>query len=165
MATVTWYLHARGVRQLAWFKASGERLEKQTEKKNRRLITVYFISIALALGKTFVLAAAITNWEIMYSILTFSLLIMIGISSSTTAIYVNKNERSLRHRYAQQERAIQFWINSVKAEAGEPPSQETPTAKQGVALASLMKFEDIMNEELIDWIRITMHDSVELSVA
>lgn len=166
-ATVTWYLGARAIRQKSWFKASGERLERQADRKNRQLIAAYFISIVLAFIKTAALAMEISHWEITYSLLTFALLVMIGISSSITAIYANKNERSLRHRYAQQERVIKIWIETVEYKAGETASESEAVSmtQHGATLSHLVAFEDIMNEELIDWIRITMHDSVELSVA
>jgi hypothetical protein len=88
-----------------------------------------------------------------------TLLAATTISAALTSIYLSRNDRSLRHRYAAQERRIEGWLRRVWQRPGAGAAQP-PTAE--VFTAEVLDFEELMLEELIDWIHISAHDALEL---
>src|SRR5262249_55493994 len=167
------YLQKRPTRQLTWFRDSRARLTDQAGARRHRLLTFYVCSLLLPPAKTslFLVGAsglmssgeehlaggeAIAN---VYEGLTFGLLTFSGISGVMTAYYFNQNSRSLIHRYAAQEWRIAQWLdsfgvagvlNAARKKADIPSETELRSA--------VVAFEDMMIEELVDWIHISQHD-------
>jgi hypothetical protein len=86
-------------------------------------------------------------------------------SAAMTAYYINQNSRSLIHRYNTQQRFITAWLVAFNQRwdfATLPSLTVDPVAKNDMR-AQILRFEDLMIEELIDWIHITSHDAIELA--
>lgn len=86
-------------------------------------------------------------------------------SAAITAYYINQNSRSLMHRYNTQQRFIAAWLNAFNESwnfARLLSSQFTGEQKKAIG-AEILRFEDLMIEELIDWTHITSHDTIELA--
>lgn len=93
------------------------------------------------------------------------LLVVTGLSAAMTAYYINQNSRSLIHRYNTQQRIIARWLAAFDDRwsfASMPSLSIDPAAKNEIR-AQILWFEDLMIEELIDWVHITSYDAMELA--
>jgi hypothetical protein len=155
------YLRRRVRRQLGWFQDSQARLESIAERRNGLLLTLYASAAALALAK---LALALRGEELP-GFLVPLLLTVTGLSAALTAYYINQNSRSLIHRYHAQARRIRTWLHDFDAEWPfkdlASMSFDRPTYER--MRARILWFEDLMIEELVDWIHISSSDAVELA--
>jgi hypothetical protein len=125
---------------------------------------LFLVSLLLALIKV-----VLTHYPIEPIIsdgISLLLLLVTGVAAATTSLYMGQNSRSLSHRYAAQETRIDGWIKSLLADhavnfqsktsaLSEPSKQEMRNA--------VLEFEDLMNEELVDWIEISHRDVAELT--
>ena len=90
---------------------------------------------------------------------------LIGLSSTLTGLYLNQNARSLLHRYRTQERRIEQWLanyDQLLSKLGNAKGEVDHTILAPV-VREILAFEDLMVDELIDWIAITEDDVMELS--
>ena len=86
-----------------------------------------------------------------------------AVSAALSSRYLGRNDRSLLHRYAAQERKIEDWLESFLPKV---PGIGTLTAAPVSVLSvgkDLLVFEDLMVDELVDWIHVTQHDTIELA--
>jgi hypothetical protein len=93
------------------------------------------------------------------------LLVVTGMSAAMTAYYVNQNSRSLIHRYYAQQRFMEAWLDTFNKTwnfARLPSKTFTADEKEAIR-AEILRFEDLMIEELIDWTHITSFDKIELA--
>jgi hypothetical protein len=88
-----------------------------------------------------------------------------GLSAAMTAYYINQNSRSLIHRYNTQQRFIIAWLRTFNQswKFGDLPSLTMDTAAKSAMRVQILRFEELMIEELIDWTHITSHDAIELA--
>lgn len=159
------YLDRRPRRQALWFEQARSRLEHQTHSRARSLAGLFTVAVLLALAKvtlTFHLLPgeldAFKPW------LTLVLILVIGAASGLTGLYFGQNSRSLMHRYAAQRRRIDVWLAAFGTTCGTGPiSADVGEARS--TFEQILQFEDLMIEELVDWIAITSHDVIELAPA
>jgi hypothetical protein len=161
---ILYYINRRPLRQLIWFRASKNRLQALEKRRTSMLTFLFLVSLLLALIKV-----VLTHYPIEPIIsdgISLLLLLVTGVAAATTSLYMGQNSRSLSHRYAAQETRIDGWIKSLLADhavnfqsktsaLSEPSKQEMRNA--------VLEFEDLMNEELVDWIEISHRDVAELT--
>jgi hypothetical protein len=83
-----------------------------------------------------------------------ALLVVMVLSAAATNAYISRNERSLMHSYHAQERRIRTWFESFAAtSAGGAAGHDT--------LDAVLAFEEIMLNDLLDFIHITSRDVIE----
>lgn len=155
------YLDKRVRRQLGWFTDSQERLEYISERRTRVLLILYGLTFVLALAKLLLFL----NGGGQHDYMLPPVVVITGLSVAMTAYYINQNSRSLVHRYYTQRRFIQTWLETFNKTwnfAGLPAKVFAIDEKTAIR-AEILKFEDLMIEELIDWIHITSHDAIELA--
>jgi hypothetical protein len=155
------YLERRARRQLGWFTDSKARLEYIGERRKLLLLVLYGIAVAVAVLKL--------AW-FLYSkhsppYLSPSLLIITGISGAMTAHYINQNARSLIHRYNTQQRRITKWLQDFgeRWSLDQPALLDTDVSVRNEICSHILQFEDLMIEELMDWVHITSQDAMELA--
>lgn len=169
------YLKKRSDRQLNWFANSRMRLERNAKRRRRWLLGLYLLVVLTTLAKFFLTflvhhqahpqmldAGLFANAE---SWLNAILLLLTGLSATLAAYYLNQNSRSLIHRYAAQVRKIRNWFTVLESSISLkdiPKHALSPTEKDH-ARNFILSFEDLMIDELLDWIHITDQDSIEIS--
>jgi hypothetical protein len=155
------YLQRRARRQLGWFIDSKARLERIAERRNTMLLSLYSIAVALAVIKLVLFLYGGHSPAYLLRLL----LIVTGMSAAMTAYYINQNSRSLIHRYNTQQRSATGWLVAFNDRwnfAALPSATIIPSTKNDIR-AQILRFEDLMIEELIDWIHITSRDAIELA--
>jgi hypothetical protein len=169
------YLQKRALRQLGWFTESKMRLERNARRRSEWLLKLYSVALLLAMIKLGVVLAGvdqqtahdvqILSWQAAIGVLSAALLIITGLSAAMTAYYLNQNARSLIHRYNMQERQIAKWFETLDARwpIGQLPSLRLDTARKNEIRNLILQFEDLMIEELVDWIHISSHDVIEIA--
>jgi hypothetical protein len=155
------YLKQRARRQLGWFADSKARLEHIAERRNIVLLSLYCVAVGLAVLKL----ALFLHMGHSPAYLVSLLLIVTGISAAMTAYYINQNSRSLIHRYNTQQRRTAEWLKAFNEHWNfvDLPSMTIDAAAKIEMRARILQFEDLMIEELIDWLHITSHDAIELA--
>ena len=155
------YLHRRARRQLGWFTDSKARLEHIAERRSIVLLILYCVTALLAVIRHVLFLYG----EHSQAHLEPLLLIATGMSAAMTAHYINLNSRSLIHRYNTQQRFITGWLATFNDHWNfvSLPSLTIDLAAKADMRAQILRFEDLMIEELIDWIHITSHDTIELA--
>jgi hypothetical protein len=155
------YLQRRARRQLGWFTDSKARLEHIGERRTTILLTLYGIAALLVVMKLlfFICSGHSPGY------LLPPLLIVTGMSAAMTAYYINQNTRSVIHRYRTQQRQIIEWLTAFndRWKLADLPSLRLDAASKKEVSARIIEFENLMVEELIDWIHITSYDAIELA--
>lgn len=153
------YVAARLARQLAWFRSELHRLHRV--ERGRETIMKALLFLTLLVGATKVISThpkefsaigVYWGWLTSNEFSEWSALILLALTATSTlvtALYLSRGDRSLKHRYSTQERQLRDWLISTR-------SSGTQFTK-----AHLIEAETLMIEELIDWIDITSHDTVE----
>ncbi|MBV9991173.1 MAG: hypothetical protein JOZ72_07750 [Alphaproteobacteria bacterium] len=152
--------------QARWFALSRQHLVDQGRWRSVALLLAFSVTVVLSLTKTFMLVSKSRSGSI--PLLEFLILTFIGASSALTAIYINQNARSLIHRYKSQSRQIDNWLsnyNAVLMQADLSPGDQLPHAMGKMIAAHVLNFEDLMIEELLDWVAISENDVMELSAS
>jgi hypothetical protein len=124
------------------------------------LVSLYCVGIGLAVAKHVLF---LHNSELS-ACLRPPLLIAAGMSAAMTAYYINQNSRSLIHRYNTQKRMAARWLTAFGNRwnfATLPTAIINPSTKD--IRAQILLFEELMIEEVIDWVNITSHDAIELA--
>jgi hypothetical protein len=155
------YLERRVRRQLGWFTDSKARLEHTAERRKGVLLVLYVLTVAIALFKH----VSFLYGQHWHAYLLPLLLVVTGLSAAMTAYYINQNSRSLIHRYNAQQRFITAWLRTFNQswKFADLPSLTMDTAAKNAMRVQILRFEDMMIEELIDWTHITSHDAIELA--
>jgi hypothetical protein len=163
------YIYRRPIRQLAWFRLAQVRLHQQAKHRERWLATCYTVSVVLALiklamvyqqeiGARFPMIADLLG-ALSINAVSMALLAMTVLSTAATALYLSRNDRSLLHRYAAQERAVEGWLKEFCGAPKESAAGEVDRLEE-----RLLDFEALMVDEMIDWLHISAHDTLELAV-
>jgi hypothetical protein len=160
------YIRFRARRQLRWFATVKERLLGGERRRRRVLRTMYGTTIAFA-GTKLALHFCNCAPEWVTDVAAFALLTTTGFAGAMTGIYFSQNRRSLIHRYHAQERRISIWLDEVEAAYPNPNlagnSAQAPDSTSTARLRDgFLAFEDLMVEELVDWLHISEHDAIEL---
>lgn len=167
------YLWERPIRQLEWFRMRQNQLSNEGRSRGRTLITLYFISLILAivvlLSEHPFLSTAISsalnldnmsqvtktigsiNFQDLISLL---LLTTSALSAALTYWFLSRNERSLNHRYKTQIRQIETWLSSLRHRSNGGAAH--------LEWADIEAFERTMIGDVIDWTHITSNDIAEL---
>jgi hypothetical protein len=155
------YLQRRARRQLGWFTDSKARLESIAKLRNFILLALYFIAATLAVIKLVLFLFGGRSPAYLLPLL----LIATGMSAAMTAYYINQNARSLIHRYSEQQRNITGWLVTFndRWSFAKLPLLTIDVAGKNEMRARILQFEDLMIEELVDWVHITSHDAIELA--
>ena len=155
------YLEKRVRRQLGWFIDSKDRLEFIAERRSCLLLGFY---IAMAVFAAVKFGLFLVLGDLHHFVLPI-LLIVTGASAAITAYYINQNSRSLIHRYNTQQRFIEKWLNGFDESwnFASLPSQQFRESDKKAISAEILRFEEMMIEELIDWTHISSHDIIELA--
>jgi hypothetical protein len=127
------------------------------------------IKITLLIATDHQAGLAITSWQSLAFSLSAALvpllLIIIGWSAAETAYYFNQNSRSLMHRYNTQQGRISKWFKALSTvvpftELSARPLDSKPSSE---IRDLVLQFEDLMVDELIDWLHISRHDVIEIA--
>jgi SMODS and SLOG-associating 2TM effector domain 1 len=155
------YLQRRVRRQLGWFSDSKARLEYIARRYQTTLLVLYCVNASLAIIKHFLFLREGHQLPYLQALLT----IVTGLSAAMTAYYFNQNARSLIHRYNSQIREITQWLRGLFASRNlVAGAAEAVTAiEKNQIRTDILRFEQSMTEELVDWIHITTHDVIDLS--
>jgi hypothetical protein len=176
------YLRRRPVRQLAWFGLAHKRLHRSSRLREDLMARLFLLSAGLAVGKLALVAwhgwgrssggavqaasggggVSFVDLPTAISLVALALLAATTVSAAAASIYLSRNDRSLMHRYAFQQRRIRSWLKRVAGgqSAGSSAAGSVPWSR---FRDDVLEFEDIMVEELIDWIHISAHDALELA--
>ena len=171
------YLKRRPLRQLDWFTESMGRLQRTAKGRKNRLVLLFSVALVLVLfklagelsgGHAATGQVPLLSWAglrlLTLVMLEPVLLILVGWSAAEAAYYLNQNSRSLIHRYYTQKRSIENCLTRFKKSAWLTETKSPLTAPTKNELCGLiLQFEDLMIEELIDWIHISTHDVIEIS--
>jgi hypothetical protein len=163
------YLLERPVYQLSYFIGAQERLGVFHTGRGRFMFSLYIVSAVFAvLGAAVafkndlpagvssivdLIPQTILDWN------ALGLLLGLIISVVLTSLYLGRNDRSLAHRYRAQERRIRNWLKDyhvfffdhAKAAVGDVAIKQ-----------SILSFEELMVDELLDWIHITSRDVIDV---
>jgi hypothetical protein len=155
------YISGRVLGQLRWFMDSRMRLQAQDSRRKGVLALLYSAAFAFAAVKAAAHIALEKGFlspqfaEITSEWLLCGLLVLTGISAAMTAYYFSHGSRSLIHRYTTQEQRIKGWLEAIEFEDG--------LFSKIVAVAHILQFENLVIEELVDWIAVSGHDVLELA--
>jgi hypothetical protein len=165
---VTHYLK-RPLTQAEWFSESRKRLEGYSSHRAMLLLWAFGITLLLALLKCLLVFHVFPHsWLEAKPYVTLAILVLIGISSMLTALYVNQNTRSLTHRYGAQERKIDDWLSKYNfslTKLSREDIRDAPSPLPSPLVDQILSFEDLMIDELLDWIAISEEDIMELSAS
>lgn len=153
------YLHARPLRQSGWFRSSIDRLKRDAEFRSRILRYLYFACCGFVMLKVVALTDLVPALQAALPTLTILFLFCISVTTAWTAFYLSSNRRSLLHRYVRHSHDIEMWLtrsSDLIAGGGFDATR---------ALDSIITFEALMAEELVDWVCISSHDTFEISAA
>src|SRR5437016_5550691 len=81
------------------------------------------------------------------------LLAVMVLSAAATSSLISRNERSLLHSYHAQERRIRKWFEMFAVISGSADKKQL--------VETILSFEDIMLNDLLDFIHITSRDVIE----
>jgi hypothetical protein len=134
------------------------------------MAVLFVLSIILAAGKAVLvfnssdlaeLERATGSGQRLVEYITFGLLAVTMLSTALTTLYLSRNDRSLSHRYATQERRIEEWLRRVLKSNVAGPGTDCGNDQRMKDEA--LEFERLMVDELVDWIHISSHDAIELA--
>lgn len=151
------YLGQRARRQSRWFVVNIERLSRNHKQREFVLRLVFIACTLIAIAKFSLSVPFFTAPAEAKPIILVVLFMAAAWASAYTAFYISNNQRSLFHRYSTQARQIRQWLEESET------IQSTAPFDAARAQRSILWFEALMHGELIDWVRITDHDSMELT--
>jgi hypothetical protein len=164
VAEAGFYLKERPVEQLNYFSKAQQRIHEGQQKREYLMLGLYLISVLLAMLKTLnvfnpelpLMLNSIGNMasRVPLDWISTALLGLMAISAAVTNALVSRNDRSLLHSYHAQERRIRRWFETVAAASNNGDLAMTAD--------SILNFEDIMLNELLDFIHITSRDVIEM---
>lgn len=159
------YLSTRVIPQLDECISQQSRLKMTNRSREKALSWAFWAAITLALLKmvsqlqsphigavSYIDAILPAKYVAMY--LSAGAMSLAALSTTLSALYMGRNDRSLSHRYAAHQRQIEAWLQAQSR--GEPDQSFKATD-----LDAILSFEDIMIDEHIDWMHITLRDIVE----
>ena len=164
-ADVGFYLKERPLEQLKFFITAQGRIHDGQRSREGLMAVLYFASVVLAMLKALNVFRSDLPAPIFAPIefatlvpvdwISTALLVVMVLSAAATNAFISRNERSLLHSYHAQERRIKKWFESFAVTAGGAASGQQ-------ALDTVLAFEEIMLNELLDFIHITSRDVIEV---
>jgi hypothetical protein len=161
---VGFYIKERPLEQLAYFAKAQDRIHDGQRQREALMFGLYGASVVLASVKALVvfgsaLPAALAKAGEVASLvpvdwMSTGLLGLMAVSAALTNALVSRNERSLLHSYHAQERRIRRWFEMIAVTLSK--DRPVPSAH------SILAFENVMLEELLDFIHITSRDVIEV---
>jgi hypothetical protein len=148
------YLKYRPINQLRWYRIRHRQLARIGVWRGGIMVGLFLITFVLAAGTTYLIHTNPDKNSYLSDWLNLGLLTTTAISAALTYWYVNRNERSVSHRYVTQRREIENWLRK----ASKLFEQQTITDTYD----QILIFEGLMLSELIDWAHATSHDVMEL---
>jgi hypothetical protein len=159
-ASLRSYFAARPQRQVRWFTKSFERLEHGHRFRKTFMAGTFVTAAVAALVK---LSALLIHNEGLAHIAVLILLVCIGLAGASSSSYLGQNQRSLKHRYAQQLRAIEEWVRNSTRDGIVAHLTGNVTVPKGAIVNDIRAFEQLMVVELLDWLAISTDDAMELA--
>lgn len=156
------YWVVRPQRQVRWFLSSLERLERS---HHIRGIYMAWTFIGAAVAGCVKLLALLFHLESVANIALFGLLVCIGLAGASSSAYLGQNQRSLKHRYAQQLRAIEEWTRGSAEDGLVRHLTGAGTVPQAAIVRDIRAFEFLMAVEMLDWVSISSDDAMELAAS
>jgi hypothetical protein len=163
-ADLGFYLEKRALGQLGFFMTAQGRINAGQKSRELLMTVLYVASIVLAVLKAVRVFEAELPPAVMGNIefatamsvdwISMALLAVMVLSAAATNAYVSRNERSLFHSYHAQERRIKQWFTGFAAVVGNGGGRYAPD--------TMLAFEDIMLNDLLDFIHITSRDVIEV---
>lgn len=151
------YFHRRVLRQQQWFLNARDRTLSHASSFSKTLLGLFIVVFSAAVLKFAVVFHLIDLPSFWKDIIVFTILGGIACSAFFSALFFNQNARSLSHRYETQRRWIIRWQGSFVEMLCQSPLEKM-LAKE------ILAFEQLMIDELLDWITITAHDRAEVAV-
>jgi hypothetical protein len=163
------YVRRRPIRQLAWFRVAQLRVQRAADRRDLAMAALFAVVIALAICKLVLAAGGATDNVDLVSVLarhgvidfvSLGLLLATALSAALTTLYLSRNDRSLSHRYASQERRIAGWLRRVLDNSG---GADGSTIIQAWSASRVMEqafeFERPKIDGELDLMRISSHPS------
>jgi len=159
------YIHSRPLDQFRWFRRARYRLRRSGQRRAALLACLFVTAILLAAVKmafTHVDEASVQA-STLGNLLSFAVFAITASSAALTSLYLGRNDRSLLHRYAAQERRIEDWLGGFLPKVpGIGTLLAAPVSRSSLT-EDVLSFEDLMIDELVDWLHISQHDTIELA--
>jgi hypothetical protein len=111
------------------------------------------------------LLALLLDYEIVAEAALFVLLVCIGLAGASSSAYLGQNQRSLKHRYAQQLRAIEEWVRTSSDTGLAAQLAGGGATSRDALIRDIRAFEFLMVIELVGWLSISTDDAMELAAS
>jgi hypothetical protein len=143
------YMRRRPIRQLAWFRVAQLRVQRAASHRDATMAGLFAVSIALAAFKLILVGHGAADnvepvstpsgdWAI--DAVSLGLLLATALSAALTTLYLSRNDRSLLHRYAAQERRIEDWLYGVLNKSEGPDGGRVAPASSALGESDGRKF-------------------------
>ncbi|MBB6255213.1 hypothetical protein [Nitrospirillum iridis] len=156
------YWSVRPHRQARWFEDSLERLERSHHNRGRFMACTFVVAAIAGCVK---LVALTAHNDVVANAALFIFLICVGLAGASSSAYLGQNQRSLKHRYSQQLRAIEHWQDSSKQDGLAARLSGNASVRISEIVRDICAFERLMMVELLDWMAITTDDAMELAAS
>ncbi|HEX8125983.1 MAG TPA: hypothetical protein VF548_10415 [Allosphingosinicella sp.] len=156
------YLNRRPYRQERWFREAEARTSRPRHWRERWLRVAFVICALLTLLELSEQLHLIHVGNRVEKAANFVWLSTIAFATLLVTSLYGQNSRGLLHRYSSQRRTIEEWLRR-HGSALEAEIQSPGSVRRNELVESVIAFEKIMGEELVDWIEITRSDSSELA--
>jgi hypothetical protein len=157
-ADLGFYLKARPLEQLNYFVIAQWRIHEGQKWREGAILVLYASSVILAVLKTLHVfgpdfpTLQFATW-LPVDVIAAALLAVMVLSAAATSSLISRNERSLLHSYHAQERRIRKWFEMFAVISGSADKKQL--------VETILSFEDIMLNDLLDFIHITSRDVIE----
>lgn len=152
-AAIGFYLKERPLFQLRYYVKAQARIHEGQREREWFVLSLYLISVLLAVLKTLSVFWPDLHYLPAPDLISMGLLVVMVVSAATTNALISRNERSLLHSYHSQERRIKNWFDHMASHAIDVSSSQSVEA--------ILAFEDLMLNELLDFVHITSRDVIE----
>jgi len=158
----TTYLHRRIGRQLNWFRASAQRLHLEVERGAVLALIVFGVTLLLAFVKALLVSNMINMGQNYVNVVTF--LLLVSAASSAALVYhsTGRGTGTLSLRYSTQADRIESLLDDFKADLGVNLESNLSAENQGQFQSLVKRFEELGNDELLEWVLVTERHSAEL---
>jgi hypothetical protein len=164
IAEMGFYLKERPLEQLYYFAKAQQRIHEGQRGREILMLSLYLVSVSLAILKALsvfksglpLMFEPASNLATLIPLdwISTALLGLMAISAAVTNGLISRNDRSLLHSYHAQERRIRKWFEAV--------AEVSKNGDLVMSPSSILSFEDIMLNELLDFIHITSRDVIEI---
>ncbi|MFO0155080.1 MAG: hypothetical protein ACK530_03350 [Alphaproteobacteria bacterium] len=156
------YWSVRPQRQVRWFEDSLRRLEHSHDFRGRFMAWTFTVAGIAGIVK---LVALMAGNEVAANTGLFIFITCVGLAGASSSAYLGQNQRSLKHRYFQQLRAIEQWQNMSRHDGLAARLSGDAAVQMDKIVRDIRAFEQLMMVELLDWLAITTDDAMELAAS